>query len=137
VILEAIRRDLRRQSMREWVDRVAEHRPDPPLTREQAHGVLQESRRGMYGEANALRRADRSGVISTVAATAALADLLELPVELASSRDLVERAFELRANLTVMDGCYVALAERLGCGILTSDTRLARAPGLPVPVTLL
>jgi predicted nucleic acid-binding protein len=87
--------------------------------------------------ANALRRADRSGVISTVAATAALADLLELPVELASSRDLVERAFELRANLTVMDGCYVALAERLGCGILTSDTRLARAPGLPVPVTLL
>jgi plasmid stability protein len=50
VILEAIRRDLRRQSMREWVDRVAEHRPDPPLTREQVHGVLQESRREMYGE---------------------------------------------------------------------------------------
>jgi plasmid stability protein len=50
VILESLRRDLRRQSMREWLDRVAEHRPDPPLTREQVHEIMRESRREMFGE---------------------------------------------------------------------------------------
>jgi predicted nucleic acid-binding protein len=87
--------------------------------------------------ANGLRRTERLGAISTVAAEAALADLLELPVELTSSRTLVERAFALRANVTVMDGCYVALAEQLGCGLLTADARLARTRGLDVSFTLL
>jgi predicted nucleic acid-binding protein len=86
--------------------------------------------------ANGLRRSERLGVISTAATQSALADALELPVELTSSRGLVERAFELRHNVTVMDGCYVALAEQLDCGILTSDARLARTPGLTVPFTL-
>jgi predicted nucleic acid-binding protein len=36
----------------------------------------------------------------------------------------------------VGDGCYVALAEQLGCGLLTSDVRLARSPAIAVPVTL-
>ncbi len=50
VILESLRRDLRRQSMREWLDRVAEHRPDPPLTRDQVMEIMRESRREMFGE---------------------------------------------------------------------------------------
>jgi predicted nucleic acid-binding protein len=86
--------------------------------------------------ANGIRRTEQSGAISVGMAEVALADLLEIPVELTSSRDLVERAFELRANVTIMDGCYVALAEQLGCGVLTADRRLARAPGLTVPFTL-
>jgi predicted nucleic acid-binding protein len=86
---------------------------------------------------NALRRTERRGAISPVAARAALAEVLELPVELTSSRELVERAFELRHNVSVMDGCSVALAEQLSCGILTSDARIARTPGLTVPFTLI
>jgi predicted nucleic acid-binding protein len=38
------------------------------------------------------------------------------------------RAFELRANVTAYDACYVALAEGLGCALVTSDARLAAAP---------
>jgi predicted nucleic acid-binding protein len=42
---------------------------------------------------------------------------------------LLRRSWQLRDNLTANDACYVALAETLGCGLLTVDVRLARAPG--------
>jgi predicted nucleic acid-binding protein len=83
-----------------------------------------------------LRRAARAGLIASALAPSLLLEALEMPVATESSRELIERAFELRHNVTVADGCYVALAERLGCGILTSDVRLVRAPGVSVPFTL-
>ena len=43
---------------------------------------------------------------------------------------LVWRVWELRSNLTTYDASYVALAERLGCTLVTLDARIARAPGL-------
>jgi predicted nucleic acid-binding protein len=86
--------------------------------------------------ASGLRRSELRGVVSGDLATALLADMLEMPVELVDSRGLVERAFELRHSMTVQDASYVALAEQLGCGLLTSDRRLARSPGLTVPVTV-
>lgn len=39
------------------------------------------------------------------------------------------RASELRANVTPYDATYVALAEILGCELVTGDQRLAHAPG--------
>jgi predicted nucleic acid-binding protein len=44
------------------------------------------------------------------------------------------RVWELRANLTVYDAWYVALAERLGTDLVTADERLAHAPGPRCPV---
>ena len=41
----------------------------------------------------------------------------------------MRRAFELRANVTAYDSAYVALAEELGCDLLTADQRLASATG--------
>ena len=41
----------------------------------------------------------------------------------------MHRAYELRANVTVHDAAYVALAETLDCELLTADQRLAHAPG--------
>ena len=87
--------------------------------------------------ANAIRRLELTDVVSAASAATAMADLVELPVELTSSRELVERAFVLRANVTIMDGCYVALAEQLECGIITADARLAGTPGIDVPFTLI
>ena len=37
-------------------------------------------------------------------------------------------AFELRSNVTADADAYVALAERLGCSLLTADQRLAATP---------
>jgi predicted nucleic acid-binding protein len=46
------------------------------------------------------------------------------------------RVWQLRDNLSAYDACYVALAEQLGCALLTADQRLARAPGTRCPVTV-
>lgn len=50
---------------------------------------------------------------------------------------LLGRAWALRANLTVYDAVYVALAEALDARLLTCDARLARAPGLSRRVELM
>jgi predicted nucleic acid-binding protein len=42
---------------------------------------------------------------------------------------LMRRAFELRANVTAYDTCYVALAEALDWPLCTVDRRLADASG--------
>ena len=59
----------------------------------------------------------------------ALGGLSELASDCYPSLPLLNRVYELRANLTPYDAVYVALAERVGCSLLTLDTRLARAPG--------
>ena len=42
---------------------------------------------------------------------------------------LLTRIYQLRANVTPYDAVYVALAESLGCPLITNDKALARAPG--------
>ena len=86
--------------------------------------------------ASGLRRSERRGLLSREVAVGLLQHLFELPVEIVTSLELLERAFELRHNLTIQDACYVALAEEYQCALITSDARLARAPGVTVPVTL-
>jgi predicted nucleic acid-binding protein len=49
---------------------------------------------------------------------------------------LIERAWQLRDNLSFYDALYVALAEGLGAPLLTLDARLTRAPGLRTEVEL-
>jgi predicted nucleic acid-binding protein len=59
--------------------------------------------------------------------------LTSLRLRRAAVSNLSERAWQLRANITFSDACYVVLAEALGCPLLTADLRLASAPNLPVP----
>ena len=49
---------------------------------------------------------------------------------------ILDRVWQLRDNLSAYDATYVALAEQLGCALLTADQRLARAPGLRCPITV-
>lgn len=49
---------------------------------------------------------------------------------------LLDRIWELRANLSAYDAGYVALAEALRCPLLTADTRLIRAPGVQCSITV-
>lgn len=67
----------------------------------------------------------------------ALDDLLALPLTRVSHRPLLRRCWRLRENLTIYDAAYVAVAETLDVLLLTSDARLARAPGLQCNVEVL
>jgi len=49
---------------------------------------------------------------------------------------LLDRVWELRENLSAYDASYVALAELLGCSLMTADGRLGRAPGPRCPITV-
>ena len=49
---------------------------------------------------------------------------------------LIERIWELRQTIAAYDAMYVALAEQLGCALVTADARLSGAPGLRCAVTV-
>lgn len=59
----------------------------------------------------------------------AVNDLQALDVQRFPTLPFMRRAYELRSNVTPYDAVYVALAEAMGCELLTSDTRLANAAG--------
>ena len=79
--------------------------------------------------ANIVRRAVLAGDITTDASSLAHGDLLDLRVELWPYAPLAERCWQLRENVTIYDGTYVALAELLDAPLATLDQRLAAAPG--------
>ncbi len=68
---------------------------------------------------------------------AAVDDLMSLAVEVLSTESLIGRIWELRHNVTAYDACYVAMAESLGCVLLTADARLANASGPICEIELL
>lgn len=76
-----------------------------------------------------LRKRWLSGTISDRRFSAALDDLEAIDLERYPTLPLIWRSYELRANVTAYDALYVALAEALGCGLVTGDQRLATAPG--------
>ena len=75
-----------------------------------------------------LRRRWLSGDLSAARFRSAIDDLMALPITRFPVGPMMTRAFELRANVTAYEACYVALAEALDCPLLTADARLAVAP---------
>ena len=75
-----------------------------------------------------LRRRWLAGDLSDERFQGAVDDLLALPITRFPVGPMVVRAFELRANITAYDACYIALAEALACPLITADRRLANAP---------
>lgn len=69
--------------------------------------------------------------------SAAITHLQQLDFERVPTLRLMRRAFELRANVSAYDACYVALAEHLGCELVTADGRLAVATGPRCPIRVL
>jgi predicted nucleic acid-binding protein len=86
--------------------------------------------------ANIIRRTEAHKAIDPSDAAAAVRDLRRLDVELVQFEPLADRAWELRANLTVYDACYVATAELFRGRLVTLDRKLAQAPGLRCQVAV-
>ena len=78
---------------------------------------------------NVLRRLEQTRDISTLEATSAYRDLLQLDVDLFEFSPFAQRIWDLRSNLTSYDAWYVAVAEALECPLATLDGKLSRAHG--------
>jgi predicted nucleic acid-binding protein len=76
-----------------------------------------------------LRKRWLAGSITAERFSDALGDLEDLEFDRYPSLQFMRRAYELRANVTVYDSAYVALAEALDCVLLTADARLTGAAG--------
>lgn len=76
-----------------------------------------------------VRREHLSGHLDPTAAAQAVEDLTDWPGERYGHRLLLDRAWQLRATVRTWDAMYVALAEALDAVLITTDRRLAAAPG--------
>ena len=79
--------------------------------------------------ASVFRRRWLAGDLDEERLALAIEDLAAVGIERMPMRKLMSRVIDLRRNVTPYDAVYVALAEVLGCSLLTADQRLALAPG--------
>lgn len=86
--------------------------------------------------ASGLRRRVLSEQISAHEGWAALDTWRRLAATRYALHPLLERIWQLRANLSAYDAGYFALAEALTCCLVTADTRLSRAPGIQCAITV-
>ena len=86
--------------------------------------------------ASGLRSQVLRGTVSDDAARAALDRWSRLGIRRFAVAGLLTRVWNLRENLTAYDATYVALAESIGCELLTADRRLAAAPGPTCPMVV-
>ncbi len=86
-----------------------------------------------FAEAAAvLRRNEMHERFDRARIQAALGRLLHTPVRRVSVKPIVPEAWLLRHNVTIADALYVVVARHLDTALVTTDLRLAKAPGLPV-----
>jgi predicted nucleic acid-binding protein len=76
-----------------------------------------------------LRKRWLAGSITDQRFADAVTDLEDLDFDRYPTLQFMARAYQLRANVTAYDAAYVALAEELGCELITADSRLAKAAG--------
>jgi predicted nucleic acid-binding protein len=84
-----------------------------------------------------LRRAVMGGKLRASSARAALQDLSVMPLRRVPHRSLLERAWELRHNVSFYDGLYIALAELLEMPLITTDAKLCSASGVRSEIEVL
>lgn len=84
-----------------------------------------------------LRRRVRGGLNDLIVAEAALSGLGELGVRVFDHAPLLNRIWQLRETVTAYDAAFIALAEGLDAPLLTTDARLAHAPGHRAAVRLI
>lgn len=81
-----------------------------------------------------LRRWELRSVLTPAEAVSSRLRLANWRLRRAAVTSLSDDAWTLRQNITFSDACYVVIAQRLNGLLLTTDTKLASAPTLPVPV---
>lgn len=77
------------------------------------------------------------GEITQERAEAALTALEVIECDVVPVRQLLLRMWGLRHNVSGYDAAYLALAESVGCPLVTADARLARVPDVRCEVRVI
>lgn len=85
--------------------------------------------------AQVFRRYCLGGELTPARARLGLLRLSQLPLTRYPHGPFLERAFDLRQNVTVYDALYLVLAEALGAPLLTRDKTLTTVAGSAAAVT--
>ena len=109
---------------------------DQARSRLAAIAVLQTPAILLAEVASALRGMTLAGYLTPGRARVALDQAGRLRMMAYPFRPFIDRVWELRANLTVYDAWFVALAERISATLVTADRRLASAVGPQCPIEL-
>jgi predicted nucleic acid-binding protein len=83
----------------------------------------------------ALRRRVLSRQLSRRRAEIAVGDLRALRIVRYPHMPFLSRACALQADLTIADGVFVALAEALAAPLVTTERRIAAAPGIRAEIS--
>lgn len=83
---------------------------------------------------SAVRSMQARGEVSPGVARGAVAKIRVLHTVQYPFEPFLDRVWDLRDNVAVYDGWYIALAESLDTSLVTADRRLARASGPYCPV---
>jgi predicted nucleic acid-binding protein len=75
------------------------------------------------------RRLVATGLVSPERAQRGRSDFADLPIIRYPHGPFLDRMWQLRDNLTAYDAVFVALSEALDAPLVTTDGRLASAPG--------
>ena len=86
---------------------------------------------------SALRKLTRGQVLTASRGERAIEDYDDVAMTRYAHLGLVPRIWQLRDNLSSYDATYAALAEALGCTLLTADAKLAGASGVRCTVRLI
>ena len=86
--------------------------------------------------AQVLRRFVLRGLLDARSGAAALRRWQDFDVDRYPHEPLLDRVWELRANVSAYDATYLALAEALSMVFVTGDRRLARVPGARTAIEL-
>lgn len=86
--------------------------------------------------ASGVRRQVAGGNLTAAAGWATLEVWRRLGLTRYAVHPLLDRIWQLRDNVSAYDAGYVALAEALGCALVTADARLSRAPGIGCTVSV-
>jgi predicted nucleic acid-binding protein len=86
---------------------------------------------------SALRSLVGRGELEPRQATNAVTIFGRLELTRFPAKNLQQRIWALRHNLSAYGATYVALAEMLGVGLVTTDARLAAAPGTQCQIELI